>query len=51
VILGAPDGPTFAVGRSASGPDDPVLFPNLPAASGNAYDPYGGLCVILDYPA
>jgi hypothetical protein len=51
VILGALDGPTIAVGRSESGPDGPVLFPDCPATSGNAYDPCVRLCVILDCPA
>jgi hypothetical protein len=51
VISGASDGPTYVVGRSASGPDGPVLFPDCPAVSGNGCDPCGGLRVIPDCPA
>jgi hypothetical protein len=51
VTSSAPDGPTYVVGRSASGPDGPVLSPDSPVTSGNTCDPYGGLCVTPDYPA
>jgi hypothetical protein len=50
VTSGAPDGPTCAVGRSASGSDGPVLFPYGSVASDNTYDPCGGLCVTSDCP-
>jgi hypothetical protein len=49
VISGAPDGPTCAV--RWSGPDGLVLFLDNLAASGNACDPCGGLCVTPDCPA
>jgi hypothetical protein len=48
VTSSASDGPTCAVGWSASGSDDPVLFSDGPVASDNTCDPYGGLCVTLD---
>jgi hypothetical protein len=51
MAFGAPDGSTYAVGRSTSGSDDMVLFLNYSVAPGNAYVPYDGLCVTPDYPA
>jgi hypothetical protein len=48
VTSGASDGPTYAVGRSASGSDGPVLFSDCPVASGNTCDPCGGLYITPD---
>jgi hypothetical protein len=48
VTSGAPDGPTYAVGRSASGSDGPVLFSDCPVASGNTCDPCGEPCITPD---
>jgi hypothetical protein len=48
VTSGAPDGPIYAVGRSASGSNGPVLFPNCSVVSGNTYDACGRLCVTPD---
>jgi hypothetical protein len=45
VTFGAPNGPTYAVGRSTSRPDGPVLFLDCPIMLGNSCDPCYGLCV------
>jgi hypothetical protein len=47
VTSGAPDGPTCAVRRFASGSDG---FPDYPIAPGNTYEPCDGLSVTPDYP-
>jgi hypothetical protein len=51
VDSGAPDGPTYVVGWSASGPDSLVLFMNYSVVPGNTCDSCDGLCVTLDCPA
>jgi hypothetical protein len=50
VDSGAPDGLTYVVGRSASGPDDrgTIPGPDCPVAPGNACDSCDRLCVTPD---
>jgi hypothetical protein len=50
VTFDASDGSTCAVGRSASGPDGPVLFLDCPVVPGNTYDPCDGFCVTPNCP-
>jgi hypothetical protein len=48
VASGIPNGSTCVVGRSAKGPDGPVLCPDCPVVPGIACEPCGGLYVTPD---
>jgi hypothetical protein len=48
VAFGAPDSPTYAVGRYASELDGPVLFLDCSVVPCNACDPCDGLCMTPD---